>query len=444
LALLSVLGATLTLPGIAGIVLTVGMAVDSNVLIYERIREERRNGRNVIQAIDAGFRRAFVTIIDASITTLLAAVILFYLGSGPISGFAVTLGIGIITTVFTAFTLTRLLIALWVQRSRPKELPRRWIALVKDDTHIPFMPWRKMAFPISAATVVLSAVLFVTAGLNLGIDFKGGTLFEVQSEASVADVGDVRARISELNFGDVQVQEFGSPRDVLIRIEPQEAGSNGEQSVVALVTAALGEDYEIRRQEAVGPTVSGELARAGTIAVIAALFAILVYIWLRFEWQFALGAIAATTHDVILTIGVFSLLGLEFGLASIAAILTIVGYSLNDTVVVYDRVRENLRRYKKMAIPELLDMSINQMLPRTILTSVTTLLALFALYFLGGEVLASFTFAMIFGVVIGTYSSIFMAAPLLILFNLRPGALSNDEVDDEKKATANTSADVNV
>ncbi|MEO0635969.1 MAG: protein translocase subunit SecD [Pseudomonadota bacterium] len=444
LALLSVLGATLTLPGIAGIVLTVGMAVDSNVLIYERIREERRNGRNVIQAIDAGFRRALVTIIDASLTTLLAAVILFYLGSGPIRGFAVTLAIGIVTTVFTAFTLTRLMIAVWVQKTRPKELPKRWISLVKDDTHIPFMPWRKIAFPASAVTVLLSAVMFVTVGLNLGIDFKGGTLFEVQSRAAVADLADVRDRMNELNLGDVQVQEFGTPRDVLIRVEPQEAGSNGEQSVVALVTNVLGEDYEIRRQEAVGPTVSGELARAGTIAVVVALLAILVYIWLRFEWQFALGAIAATTHDVILTIGMFSLVGIEFGLASIAAILTIVGYSLNDTVVVYDRVRENLRRYKKMEIPELLDMSINQMLPRTILTSVTTLLALLALYTLGGEVLASFTFAMIFGVIIGTYSSIFMAAPLLILFNLRPGALSNDDVDAEKRATANTSADLNV
>ncbi|MEO0497920.1 MAG: protein translocase subunit SecD, partial [Pseudomonadota bacterium] len=444
IALLSVLGATLTLPGIAGIVLTVGMAVDSNVLIYERIREERRNGRNVIQAIDAGFRRAFVTIVDASITTLLAAIILFYLGSGPIRGFAVTLAIGIVTTVFTAFTLTRLMIAVWVQRARPKELPKRWLTLVKDDTKIPFMPWRKLAFPASAVTIVMSAVLFVSVGLNLGIDFKGGTLFEIQSKTTQADLGDVRARMSELNLGDVQVQEFGTPRDVLIRVEPQEAGANGEQSVVALVTGALGEEYEIRRQEAVGPTVSGELARAGTIAVVVALLAILVYIWLRFEWQFALGAIAATTHDVILTIGIFSLVGLEFGLASIAAILTIVGYSLNDTVVVYDRVRENLRRYKKMEIPQLLDMSINQMLPRTILTSVTTLLALLALYLLGGEVLASFTFAMIFGVIIGTYSSIFMAAPLLILFSLRPGALSNDDADSEKKATSNTSADVNV
>jgi len=186
-----------------------------------------------------------------------------------------------------------------------------------------------------------------------------------------------------------------------------------------LVRGELEGDYDIRRVEVVGPTVSGELAQAGTIAVIASLLAILVYIWFRFEWQFALGAIIATVHDVVLTIGIFVISGIEFNLSSIAAVLTIVGYSLNDTVVVYDRVRENLRRYKKMPLPALLDLSINQMLPRTILTSVTTLLALLALFMFGGEVIRSFTFAMIFGVMIGTYSSIFIAAPVLILFKLR-------------------------
>jgi len=433
IAALSVLGATLTLPGIAGIVLTMGMAVDSNVLIYERIREERRNGRNLIQSFDAGFKQALTTILDANITTLIAAVILFYLGSGPIRGFAVTLAIGVITTVFTAYTFTRLFVSLWVRYRRPKELPARLFGIIPDNTNIRFMKQRRLAFPVSSLLGVASIVLFFAVSLNFGIDFKGGTLIEVRSKAETADITNIRTTLGELNVGDVQVQEFGAPNDILIRVESQAAGDNAEQSVEAKVRTALEEDYDFRRVEVVGPTVSGELAQAGTIAVIAALLAIMVYIWLRFEWQFALGAVIATLHDVILTIGMFAVLQLEFSLASIAAILTIVGYSLNDTVVVYDRVRENLRKYKKMAIPELLDLSINQMLSRTILTSLTTLVALFALYFLGGEVLAPFTFAMIFGIFVGTYSSIFVAAPVLILFKLRPGQIGA-QVDEHPGA----------
>ncbi len=427
IGVLSMLGATLTLPGIAGIVLTMGMAVDANVLIFERVREERRGGRSLIQAIDAGFKQALSTILDANITTLIAAFILFYLGSGPIRGFAITLAIGIITSVFTAFTLTRLLMSIWVRKSRPSELPRRLIKFVPDKTLLKFMGWRKISFSGSAIALLVSLGLFVGIGLNLGIDFQGGTLLEVQAKQEKADVGAIRAALGELNLGDVQVQEFGSPKEALIRVESQDAGENAEQTVVANVRSALEADYEFRRVEVVGPTVSGELAQAGSIAVLAALLAIMAYIWFRFEWQFAVGAIMATTHDVILTIGMFAVLQLEFNLSSIAAILTIVGYSLNDTVVVYDRIRENLRKYKKMSISELLDMSINHTLSRTVLTSLTTLLALAALYFFGGEVLASFTFAMIFGVFVGTYSSIFIAAPLLILFNLRPGAMDRED-----------------
>ncbi|MEM9279944.1 MAG: protein translocase subunit SecF, partial [Pseudomonadota bacterium] len=231
-------------------------------------------------------------------------------------------------------------------------------------------------------------------------------------------------------------------QDILVRIESQGLGDSAEQSAESLVRAVLEEDYDFRRVEVVGPTVSNELRIAGTISVIAALIAIMAYIWIRFEWQFAIGAVLATLHDVLLTIGIFSLLQLEFALPTIAALLTIVGYSLNDTVVVYDRIRENLRKYKKRPVADVIDMSINQMLSRTILTSVTTLLALFSLYFLGGEVLASFTFAMIFGVFVGTYSSIFVAAPLLILFNLRPGQVvggdEKEKIDAEKQATAGT------
>ena len=438
IAILSVLGATLTLPGIAGIVLTVGMAVDSNVLIYERIKEERRGGRSLIQAIDAGFTRAFGTILDANITTLIAAVILFYLGSGPVRGFAVTLAIGIVTTVFTAFTVTRWMIAEWVRRRRPKALPKSILGDLFSHAKYKFMWLRRVTFLFSAAAAIASLALFATYGMNYGIDFLGGSVIEVQSKEGDANLGDIRSRMAELNLGDVQVQEFGSPQEVLIRVQAQGGGENAEQSVIAKVRADLEQDYTVRRVEVVGPTVSGELAQAGTIAVLASLFAILIYIWFRFEWQFAIGAIIATVNDVVLTIGMFVITGVEFNLSSIAAVLTIVGYSLNDTVVVYDRVRENLRRYKKMPLADLLDMSVNQMLSRTVLTSVTTLLALLSLFIFGGEVIRSFTFAMIFGVIVGTYSSIFIAAPVLILFRLRGETFQagmgkdNDESKDDK------------
>ncbi|MDA4846657.1 protein translocase subunit SecDF [Hoeflea poritis] len=440
IAVLTLIGATLTLPGIAGIVLTVGMAVDSNVLIYERIREERRGGRSLVQAIDAGFQRAFGTILDANITTLIAAVILFYLGSGPVRGFAVTLAIGIVTTVFTAFTVTRWMIAEWVRRRRPKQLPKGLLTDLFSGAHYRFMWLRKFTFMFSAAAALGSLVLFGTVGMNYGIDFTGGSVIEVESKSGAANVGDIRGRLSNLNLGDIQVQEFGSAEHVLIRVQAQGAGENAEQTVVAKVRSDLESDYNIVRVESVGPVVSGELARAGTIALLAALFAILIYIWFRFEWQFALGAIIATVNDVVLTIGMFAITQIEFNLSSIAAVLTIIGYSLNDTVVVYDRVRENLRRYKKMPLPDLLDLSVNQMLSRTVLTSVTTLLALSALFIFGGEVIRSFTFAMIFGVVIGTYSSIFVAAPVLILFKLRgetfQAGMGSEEDEKDAKGPA--------
>jgi SecD/SecF fusion protein len=420
IAVLSVLGATLTLPGIAGVVLTVGMAVDSNVLIYERVREERRLGRSFIQSMDSGFARALATIVDSNLTTLIAAVVLFFLGSGPVKGFAVTLAIGIITTVFTAFTLTRWMVAVWIRRYKPKEIPNGLVRLVPDVTNIPFMAWRKYAFAFSLITSLATFAALAVVDMNYGIDFRGGSLIEVQSKADRADVGAIRTALSDLNLGDAQVQEFGSPRDVLIRVESQDGGENAEQSAVAKVRAELESDYNFRRVEVVGPTVSSELLRNGIIGTLVAMAGILLYVWVRFEWQFAVGSILATGHDVIMTIGLFVVSGLEFNLTSIAAILTIMGYSINDTVVVYDRVRENLRRYKRMPMSELLDLSMNQVLSRTVLTGITTLMALFALWLFGGEVIRSFVFAMLFGIVIGTYSSIFVAGPLLILFRLRP------------------------
>ena len=434
LAVLTLLGSTLTLPGIAGIVLTIGMAVDANVLVYERIREEVRNGKPFVQAVDGGFARAFSTIVDANVTTLIAAAVLFFLGSGPIRGFSVTLTVGIITTVFTAFTLTRWMVAAWVRSRRPKAMPKGVRTGFFDGSNIRFMRLRHINFGLSALLSTAAVVGFMTVGMNLGIDFTGGSIFQVKAIQGTANLQDIRSRLSELNLGEVQVQGFGTAEEALIRVQSQNGGDNSEQSVDTLVRGELSKDYSFSRVEVVGPTVSGELARTGTIGVSVALVGILIYIWLRFEWQFAVGAIIATLHDVMLTIGMFVVTGTEFNLSSIAAILTIVGYSLNDTVVVYDRVRETLRRYKKMPLPLIIDTSTNQTLSRTVMTSATTAIALTALVLFGGEVIRSFTIAMLFGVVVGTYSSIYIASPVLILFKLRPDPKKGEAGEEEGDA----------
>lgn len=289
---------------------------------------------------------------------------------------------------------------------------------IPHNTAIPFVRYRKFSFVLSGAAFIISLALFFSAGLNYGIDFRGGTLIEIQTKETTADISAIRSKIGGLGLGDVQIQTFGAPNDVLIRIEEQAGGEKAQQLVVSKVKSALGEGYDYRRTEVVGPTVSEELKINGSIAVIVAIAAVLFYIWLRFEWQFSLGAVAALIHDIVLTIGIFAALQLEFGLPIIAAILTIVGYSLNDTVVVYDRIRENLRKFKKMPLDDLLDRSINETLSRTILTSVTTLIALVSLYVFGGEVIRGFVFAMIWGVIVGTYSSVFVASPVLLLLGV--------------------------
>ncbi|MFQ5985424.1 MAG: protein translocase subunit SecF [Alphaproteobacteria bacterium] len=302
----------------------------------------------------------------------------------------------------------------------------RPLRLIPRKTEIVFIAFRRWAFGASLVGVLAALALFAVKGLNYGIDFRGGIMIEVRLEGPAA-LGRMRAALGGLGLGEVALQEFGEPTDVLIRVQRQEGGEAAQQRAVAVVKEALagevGGRIDYRRVEFVGPKVSRELVLAGTIAVLAAVVAMLVYIWFRFEWQFSIGAVLALVHDVALTIGMFSLTGLEFNLSIIAAILTIVGYSMNDTVVVYDRVRENLRKYKAMDLGPLLDLSINETLARTTMTSLTTLLALFSLYLFGGEVIAGFTLAMIWGVVVGTYSSIFVAAPLLLYVNPRRAAV---------------------
>ena len=294
------------------------------------------------------------------------------------------------------------------------------LKLVPSTPDFKFVRYNRRAFVVSSVLIIGSLVAFLMQGLNFGIDFKGGILVEISSSEPV-DIGNLRGRMQTLELGEVQIQQFGTPTDVLIRVAEADGAVSTERDLTAVdeIRRDLEGEFEIRRVEIVGPQVSRELIQTGLLAVVAAISSMLIYIWFRFEWQFSVGAVMALVHDVILTIGVFSLLQLDFNLSILAAILTIVGYSMNDTVVVYDRVRENLRKYKKMDISELLDIAINQTLSRTVMTSVTTLLALIALYTLGGEVIRGFTFAMIWGVLVGTYSSIFIAAPLLIQLGVK-------------------------
>ena len=293
----------------------------------------------------------------------------------------------------------------------------RRFRLIPDKTAIPFLGLRRTFFAISIALAAASVVVLLARGLNFGIDFAGGILIEVGTQRE-ADIGQMRSALGGLNLGEIALQEFGSPTEVLIRIERQPGDATAQQAAVATVRDALSANYgdtlSYRRVETVGPKVGAELIQAGIIAVVVSVFLMLVYIWFRFELPFAIGAVIALIHDVLLSLGVFAALGLEFNLPIVAAILLIVGYSMNDTVVVYDRVRENLRKYKTLPLLALLNRSVNETLARTVITSVTTLLALFALLIFGGAVIRDFSFAMIWGVIVGTYSSVFIAGALLL------------------------------
>ena len=278
-----------------------------------------------------------------------------------------------------------------------------------------FVKYFRLCFALSIVAIVGTVILLFTNGLNFGIDFKGGTLMEVRSKTGAADIGSMRGKLNTLGLGEVQLQQFGGPEEVLIRVAEQPGGDAAQQEAVTKVRGALGDSVDYRRVEVVGPRVSGELLAYGMLGLMLAIMAILIYLWFRFEWQFALGAMIANVHDIVLTIGFMSISQVDFDLTSIAALLTILGYSLNDTVVIYDRIREMLRRYKKMPMPQLLNESINSTLSRSIITHVTVTLALLALLLFGGQAIHSFTAVMMFGVVlVGTYTSIFIAAPILI------------------------------
>lgn len=293
------------------------------------------------------------------------------------------------------------------------------IKLVPDNTKFDFVRWRKFWFLITGLYIVISLGAVGFKGLNLGIDFQGGILMEVKTKGP-ADIDAMRAKLNGLGLGDMALQGFGAPDDVLIRIQRQEGDEAAQQAAVEKVKTALADTVQTyRRTEFVGPKVGGELILGGIIAVVVSVLAIAAYVWFRFEWQFAVGAIVALAHDVIGTFGLFALTGLEFNLSSVAAILTIAGYSINDTVVIFDRVRENLRKYKTMGISDLINLSVNETLARTVMTSMTTFLSVLAIFVFGGPVIQGFSAAMIFGILIGTYSTVYVASSILIYLGIR-------------------------
>ena len=293
------------------------------------------------------------------------------------------------------------------------------LRLAPEKTKFGFMRLRRVSYPLSAILSIVAVTVFFTVGMNFGIDFRGGTQVELRAKQGVADLATLRAKAESLDLGPVEAQRVGAESDVTLRLDVQPGGEQGEQTAINKLRQAFGDAYDFRSVESVGPRVSGELVQSGTLGVVVAILAVLSYLWFRFEWQFAVGAIIGTMHDLLLTIGFFSVTQLEFNQTSIAAILTVVGYSLNETVIVLDRIREVMRKYKRLSTAEIVDMSVNAVLPRTIMTATTVFLALLALFFLGGHVIRSFSAAMLWGVCVATYSSIFICSPMLIYLGVR-------------------------
>ncbi|SLN76605.1 protein translocase subunit SecD [Oceanibacterium hippocampi] len=409
LALLGLLGATLTLPGIAGIILCLGIAVDANILIFSRIREETAGGARAALALTRGYDKAWSTILDANVTTLLAMLLLFLLGAGAIRGFAVTMSIGILVSMFTAITLMRIVMEGWVRRRRLArlEIPPL-VGRVPAPGSRSFLRHGRAALTLSALLTALSLAAIVWPGPRWGVDFTGGVQMAVTATKAIPLAG-LRAALGD--FGDVTLQTFGAPTEVLLRLQGE-----ATQATVGALEAAVRtvvSDAAFARIDLVGPTVSGELAWIGAMALAAAVLAMLAYIWLRFEWRFAASAIVVLALDVTKTLGVIMLTGWEFNLTTVVALLTLIGYSVNDKVVVYDRVREAMRADASGDLRSLIDRSLNQVLARCVFTSGTTLAALIPMAIWGGPAVSDFARPMIAGVIIATTSSLFVAGPLL-------------------------------
>lgn len=489
IAAMAYFGMTLTLPGIAGLILTVGMAVDANVLIYERIREELKLGHTLMASVDNGFRRATITILDANITTLIAAAVLMQFGTGPIEGFAVTLSIGVCASVFTALVVARALFDFGVERHLMKKL--NMLSIIREKTSIPFLNVRKLTFCVSVIVIVVGMGMFGMRGMeNFGVDFQQGTnlLLRVVHDDTVP-VSEIRAALAGAGFDNPVVQETGDDQGAarnsfVVRVgdvtRDEDALSAAEEVVgedehgntIVLAAAPESDDDDepplmltvaeriqaalaplsgdgtsasivIEDEQTVGPAVGAQLRWDALNAIFWALVFIIVYLWIRFEIRFAVGAVAALVHDLLVTIGIFSLLGRQISMPMIAALLTIIGYSLNDTIVVFDRVREDMQlfRGKGVKMIDILNGAVNATLSRTLLTSLTTLFVVVVLFVFGGDAINDFALVLIIGVLVGTYSSIFVASPVVYLLQRkrgeivqRPGKKSRDEAAADNDA----------
>ncbi|MDY0007777.1 MAG: protein translocase subunit SecD, partial [Spongiibacteraceae bacterium] len=437
-AVLVTLGATLTLPGIAGLILSLGMAVDANILINERIREETRRGASARFALQQGFERAFGTILDSNVTTLIAVGLLFMFGTGPVRGFAVAMAVGLSVSLFTSVAVTRLLME-WRVRAAPRQPlvigGLRWLDSIGQAGPIPFMKARGWGLVLSALLSLGSLLLLWQPGLNAGIDFEGGTLVEVRT-AVPGNTETLRAALSRAGLDSVAIQAFGDDHGFLMRL-PVQAGSQGAVETVRATLREASPGVQFPRVEVVGPSVSGGFFDTSVLAVILAGIGMFGYLWLRFERYFAVGAMLTLALDLTKTLGFFALTGLEFNLTAVAALLALIGYSVNDKVVVFDRIRENLRAGTTKPLRELIDESLTSTLTRTLFTSLTTFLALLPMGVAGGAAVASFALPLLFGVVVGTSSSILIAAPIVLVLGER-AMLAAQQARSTPRATDDT------
>ena len=414
---LAILNATLTMPGIAGIVLSIGMAVDSNILIFERMREESDIGKSVRSSIETGFGKAFLTIVDSQVTTLISALALFWFGTGPIKGFAITLSLGILCNLFTALFCSRLLFDTLHVFKPLKQL--KFLRFTKKPNYN-FLGIKNTTFIISGITsaIGLFALIQITLGhANLGVDFTGGSLLQYKAETSFT-MEEVRKAFSRNNVEGVDLQEVENESRLMVKVKKSEEVLSGiSETITSTLTKELpGKKFVLESQSEIGSSVSSALRDKAFLAILLALGGIVVYLAIRFDFRFGVGALIATLHDILCVIGICWLVDIEFTLLIVTALLTLAGYSVNDSVIVFDRIRENLHKSEERSISDVINLSVNQVLSRTIVTGLTTILSILALYFLGGSIIHDFSFTLLIGIIIGTYSSVFVASPILTLF----------------------------
>jgi SecD/SecF fusion protein len=416
---LAILGATLTMPGIAGIVLSIGMAVDSNVLVFERMREESALGKSMRSSIDSGFRKAFLTIIDAQVTTLITALALFLFGTGPIKGFAITLSLGIIFNLFTSIYYSR-----WIfDGLNSYKLFKRtnYLQFLKKP-NLDYMKLRKFAFALSGSLVLLGTIAFgeiLLGHANLGVDFSGGSLLQYKASREFS-MNDMRSVFDKSNLEGVDLQQVENEDRLMVKIKKSSeviAADLSEQVTDMLNDQFPENDFILESQTEIGSTVSAVLRDKAMLAIALSMGGVIVYLGFRFNLNFGIGAAIATFHDVLAVLGICWLMNIEITLLLVTALLTLAGFSLNDTVVIFDRIRENMAKSKSLSLLNVINNSVNEVLSRSIVTGFTAFLSVLALYIFGGSVIHDFSFALLIGIVIGTYSSIFVASPILTIWD---------------------------